>query len=133
LKYDGILKSGGVTQMQKRILAVDERSDLCNLVKVVLEDDGYEVLLRGTPFRNIAEIEALHPDLILLAPRDVVDCVGRQTLHLLRHHSIPILVLVREPEYVLEQDRECAGKHTTFTQSPGNIDDLIAVVQRALI
>lgn len=119
--------------MKKRILVVDERSGLCGLVKAVLEEDGYEVLLHGTSFRNVAEIEALHPDLLLLAPTDVVDCVGRQTLHLLRHSSIPVLVLVREPEYVLEQDRECAGKHTTFTQSPGNINDLTEAVHQALI
>lgn len=119
--------------MKKRILVVDGRSDLCGLVKAVLEEDGYEVLLYGTPFRNAAEIEALSPDLLLLAPTDSVNCIGRQTLHLLRHHAIPILVLVREPEYILKQDREYAGKHTTFTQSPGNIDDLTGAVHQALI
>ena len=120
-------------KMKKRILIVDERLDLCEMVKAILEDDGYEVLLDSTPFRNTAEIEALHPALVLLAPTDVENGVGRQTLQLLRHHSTPVLVLVREREYVREQDRQYAGEHTMFTQSPGNIDDLIVVVEQALI
>ena len=121
-------------RMNKRILVIDDRPDLLNLVKNILEYEGFEVQLRGIPFRDGAEIEALNLDLIILAVTDVVDCIGRQTLKLRRQYSLhtPVLVLVREWWFRLEQDQELMDEHTLFVRSPSDVEVFLNQVRQAL-
>src|SRR5690348_1452809 len=102
--------------MSKRILVIDDRPDLSYMVQCILKEEGFEALLRGIPFQDITEVEALNLDLIILAVTDIVDCIGRQTLKLLRPHPshTPVLVLVREPWFKLEQDQKLMDERTLF-------------------
>lgn len=120
--------------MNKRILVIDDRPILTDLVKSILEEEGFEVQIRGIPFWNITEIEALDPDLIILAVTNIVDCIGRQTLKQRRQYSLytPVLVLVREPEFILEQDQGLIDEHTMFVRSPFDIEVFLDQVQQAL-
>lgn len=118
--------------MNKRILVVDRQPDILDLVKEILEDEGYEVLLRQKPFQSITEIETLHPDLTLLAVTSNVNCIGKQTLKKLKHSSIPILALVPEPWCSLKQFRNLMSEHTTFLRSPFHIAALTDAVHQAL-
>jgi CheY-like chemotaxis protein len=108
--------------MTKRILCIGERPENLALVRDILEDEGYETLLRATPFHDRMEIEALHPDLIMLTVTAVADCLGRQTLRVLNRKSEavspPVLVWVRAAEDILPQDRDLMSEQISFIRIP---------------
>jgi CheY-like chemotaxis protein len=109
-------------QMSKRILCVGERPNILAVARDILEDEGYEVLLRATPFRERTEIEALHPDLIALTLTAVTDCIGRQTLRVLNlkgeAFSPPVLVWVRAAEDMLPEDQDLICEYVFFLHLP---------------
>jgi two-component system response regulator VicR len=54
--------------MKKRILIIDDDSDILELLKIVFRDSGHEVIFSQTAL-DINHISVLHPDLILLDVR----------------------------------------------------------------
>ena len=120
--------------MTTRILYSDERPDRCALARDILEAEGYEVVLRSTPFRDAAEMVALHPDLILLALTACHESLGRKTLNLVKTQaaSPPVLVFFLGAEDFWEQDRDVMGKPITFVRTPFDLDALLNVIHQAL-
>jgi DNA-binding response OmpR family regulator len=64
--YNILRKFEQVENMNKRVLIVDDEENICELLKLELELDGYvcETALDGTS--ALAIFEAFHPDLVLL-------------------------------------------------------------------
>lgn len=112
--------------MTKRILLVDHRPDIVDLVKNILEYGGYAILARLTPYQYASEIDALHPDLVIVG---LGSFVGRETLKLLKPTTIPVLALYMEPEQFTKQD-ELMSENITFVRSRFDIDDLLRVVEQ---
>ena len=54
--------------LKKRILVIDDDEDILNILKIILEDEGYEVIPLNTG-ASAEEIHLMHPDLILLDVR----------------------------------------------------------------
>jgi CheY-like chemotaxis protein len=52
--------------MAQRILVIDDDDDLLEMYRAALEHVGYEVSLSPTVFEDVADVERLHPDLLLL-------------------------------------------------------------------
>ncbi len=51
--------------MSKRILVIDDDPDILEILNIVFEQEGYEVILSATG-TEAEHIEELHPDLVLL-------------------------------------------------------------------
>jgi len=52
--------------MTARIVIIDDEEDILELLSVLLQDEGYEVYLRKLIFEDLADVEHLSPDLIIL-------------------------------------------------------------------
>lgn len=52
--------------MATRILVINDTQEILDLFRILLEGEGYEVVLSGFPFQQISEIEQISPDLIIL-------------------------------------------------------------------
>jgi two-component system response regulator VicR len=54
--------------MQKRILIIDDDEDILEILNIIFQDEGFDVVLSNTG--EVAEhLELVHPDLILLDVR----------------------------------------------------------------
>ncbi len=120
--------------MATRILVVNDKQEILELFRMLLEEEGYEVVLSGFPIQQMSDIEQIHPDLIIL---DLVfgdQKSGWQMLQMLKMKrstaSIPVIVctaalgMVREQEgYLVSQ-----GVHVVF--KPFDIDHLLTNIKQ---
>ncbi len=120
--------------MATRILVVNDTQEILELFRMLLEEEGYEVVLSGFPIQQMSDIEQIHPDLIIL---DLVfgdQRSGWQMLQMLKMKrstaSIPVIVctaalgMVREQEgYLVSQ-----GVHVVF--KPFDIDHLLTNIKQ---
>lgn len=54
--------------MAKRIMVIDDNEDILELVRIIFQDDGYDVFISNTS-ETAAYIHVLRPDLIILDVR----------------------------------------------------------------
>ena len=52
--------------MAARILVVNDTQEILELFRMILEGEGYEVILSGFPIQQISDVEQINPDLIIL-------------------------------------------------------------------
>ncbi len=81
----------------KRVLAIDDSKDFLELLKMLLEDEGHEVISYSSMIKDVQEIERMHPDLIILDLLLGEDKQGGwQTLQILKGQqdtrSIPVIL-----------------------------------------
>ena len=122
--------------MAARILVVNDTQEILELFRLLLEEEGYEVVLAGFPIQQIGDVERIKPDLIILDLVFADQTSGWQMLQMLKMkratQSIPVIVcsaalqLVREQEgYLVSQ-----GVHVVF--KPFDIDHLLVHVKELL-
>src|SRR5579875_1451151 len=119
-----------------RILVVNDTQEILELFRLLLEDEGYEVMLSSFPIQKVTEIEQMHPDLIIL---DLVfgdQKSGWQMLQMLKMWnstaSIPIIVCTAATQLVREQEGYLVSKGVHVVYKPFDIDELLAAVKQAL-
>src|SRR5258708_39352097 len=82
--------------MAARILVVNDKQEILELFRTLLEEEGNEVILAGFPIQQISEIEQIKPDLIILDFVFVDQKTGWQMLQMLKMTrapaAIPVLV-----------------------------------------
>jgi DNA-binding response OmpR family regulator len=82
----------------KKILVVDDDKDICDLLKLYLQNDGYEVYISGDGYDAINKFETIKPDLALL---DIVlsGIDGWQVCREIRRSSdVPIIMITSKTE-----------------------------------
>ena len=127
--------------MNKRILLADDDPDVIEVVSMLLEDEGYEIIAAKDGEEALARIEGENPDLVildLLMPR--VD--GFAVINTLREpryerwSGIPVIVLtsVREEvsrrRYELETGRSM--EYAAYLEKPADPDELLDTVSSLL-
>lgn len=125
----------------KKILLADDDPDVVEVVSMLLEEEGYEIVTAKDGAEALEKIEREDPDLIildLLMPR--VD--GFAVFNTLREPAyerwsrIPVIVLtsVREEvsnrRYELETGRRM--EYAAYLEKPADPDELLATVTRLL-
>jgi DNA-binding response OmpR family regulator len=122
----------------KKILVVDDELDIRNLVKMILEKNGYQVILARNGVEALREAIIELPDLILL---DVVMPAksGWEVCKTLkaqdRTKHIPIIILtVLSLTLGDENSRRYAGEAGAdgYVPKPFNTDELLAEVEKRL-
>lgn len=127
--------------MQKKILLADDDPDVVEVVSMLLEDEGYEVVTAKDGAEALEKIKLENPDLIildLLMPH--VD--GFAVFDMLRDpryerwSKIPVVILtsVREEvsnrRYELETGRKM--DYAAYLEKPADPDELLATISRLL-
>lgn len=122
--------------MATRILVVNDTQDILEMFRLLLEAEGYEVIVSSFPLQDIFEIEKLSIDLIIL---DVVfgqEKTGWQMLQLLKMHpstaSIPIIICSASQQAVQEQEGYLVSKNVLVVYKPFELEDLLHTITQAL-
>jgi DNA-binding response OmpR family regulator len=118
----------------RRILAVDDDSDILEVLRYILEDSGYEVETLSNGYNLFSTIRAHQPDLILL---DVM-LGGLDGRELCKHlkavketHDIPV-ILISASHYVSLGSLNQDGGPDDFIAKPFDIDVLLRSIKRQL-
>jgi CheY-like chemotaxis protein len=114
----------------KKVLVVDDDNDILDVIRIILEDEGYEVSTLDNGRDVLGVVASNMPDLILL---DVMLCGmdGRDICKNLKSHAlyklIPIIMI--SASHNLQGLLEEEGSADGFISKPFDIDNLIDVVQ----
>jgi DNA-binding response OmpR family regulator len=119
--------------MSKKILAVDDDTEIVEVIKIILEDEGYEVstLTNGKNVLNV--VSSLRPDLILL---DVMlgGMDGREICKSIKSHAIfkyiPIVMI--SASHNLQSLLKLPGSPNDFLSKPFDIENLVSKVKAQL-
>lgn len=122
--------------MKTRILVINDTQEILDLFRIMLEEEGYEVVLSGFPFQKISEVEEINPDLIIL---DVIfndEKTGWQMLQLLKMRrstaSIPVIVCTAALNAVREQEGHLVSQGVHVVYKPFDINHILATIKLAL-
>ena len=123
--------------MAARILVVNDTQEILELFRMFLEEEeGYEVVLAGTPMQRIKEVEQINPDLIIL---DLVfgdEKTGLQMLQMLKMQrstaTIPVIVCTAALDLVREQEGYLVSQGVHVIYKPFDLDHLETNVKQLL-
>jgi DNA-binding response OmpR family regulator len=122
--------------MAKRILVINDTQEILELFRILFEEEGYEVILSGVPLQKVADVEQIHPNLIVL---DIIfrqEKNGWQMLEMLRMNRttayIPIVICTAALKDVQEQEGYLNNQGIRIVYKPFDIDVLLDIVKIAL-
>jgi len=122
--------------MPPRILVINDTQEILDLFRILLEEEGFEVVLSGFPFQQVSEIEQISPDLIIL---DIIfgdEKTGWQMLQLLKMKrstaSIPVIVCTAALNVVREQEGYLVLQGVHVVYKPFDIDHILTTIKLAL-
>src|SRR5579883_572672 len=122
--------------MKKRILVVNDTQEILELFRLLLEEEGYEVLLSGVPLQSLREVEQLRPDLIVLDILFRDEKTGWQMLEMLRLSRstalIPVLICSAALREIQEQEGYLNSQGVRIVYKPFDIDVLLQTIKAML-
>jgi DNA-binding response OmpR family regulator len=118
-------------QAQAPILVVDDDYHLCQMVKWVLEDEGFEVQMAADGREAVERALLQQPKLILLDMRlPLLDGKGvAKQVH--AHYGTRVPIILMSADWHGEEKRRQI-EAVAYVRKPFNIDDLLQVVQNTL-
>jgi len=122
--------------MAQRILVIDDTQEILDLLRTILEKDGYEVHVARYIFEDLHEIEQLHPDLIILDFMIGKQNEGWQMLQELKTYpptaSIPVMITSVAMSLVSEQQNYFDQRGIPRLPKPFDVDYLLQTVRQML-
>ena len=122
--------------MATRILVVNDTQEILELFRILLETEGYDVILAGFPIQQIADVEQINPDLIILDFIFGDQTSGWQMLQMLKMQrstaSIPVIVCTAALNMVREQEGYLVSQGVHVIFKPFDIDHLMTNIKQAL-
>lgn len=115
---------------------VNDTQEILDLFRDILEEEGYRVSLYSYAFQDVAEIEALRLDLVILDFVIGGEAHGWQLLQKMkmtrRTANIPVIVCTAALQLVRELEGHLRAKNVLVVLKPFDIDDLVDAVATAL-
>jgi CheY-like chemotaxis protein len=119
----------------KRILVVNDTPEILDLLRAILEDEGYEVVAYSYAFDDLVEVKRIAPDLIVLDFIIGDENYGWQLLQKLKLDRATATIPVVVCSAALHLLRELAGhlqeKGVAIVPKPFDIDDLLRAIDAA--
>ncbi len=124
--------------MSSRILAVDDDESLLEIYHLLLEGEGYDVLLSQRIIDDMTELEQLHPDLVLLDVKISQADDGLTMLEQLRSHratsSLPVvLCTAAAAKPVRERVEDYRRQGVPVVYKPFKVEELLQTIRGALL
>lgn len=120
--------------MSKRILLIDDDSNVANYVKFRLQKKGYELHHIDNGLDGVDAIKNLKPDLVILDMM-MPGIDGREVAEIVKEQNLMDLsrIIVLSGKEVSEEVKALfdLGIHD-YLQKPFNIDNLVIRIERAL-
>ena len=122
--------------MPKKILVVDDNADILELIKIVLSDEGYNVLLEAHRLHDLDIIKSTNPDLVIidqLIRGDISswEVVQKMRLDPVTAH-IPVILCTASVDVVKELNVQLNSDRVHLIYKPFDIDDLVNEVNVSL-
>ncbi len=122
----------------KQILVIEDHPESAELLKMILEDEGYRVKCVATGRAALQvfapdKTPAFNPDLTLLDLR-LPDMSGLEFVEELRKNQSsipPIIILSADPPYSLKEAARSIG--ALSVRKPFDFDELFSAIERSLI
>ena len=118
------------------ILVINDDQEILTLFEEILREAGYNVLLSSAAIRDLAEIERIQPDLIIIDYLIGNEDSGWQMLQKIKLRrgiaAIPIVVCTAATKLLLETSGYLLSKRVVAVPKPFDIDELLAAIERAL-
>jgi CheY-like chemotaxis protein len=123
--------------MKSHILIIDDDQSILEMMRLVLEEEGgYRVTTAESTFEEVADIERLQPDLILLDFLLQGRNTGWNFLQKLKLHrptkDIPIVLCTAALSDVKEQESILIQKGIPILYKPFDVDELLHIVDQIL-
>jgi DNA-binding response OmpR family regulator len=122
----------GVATPPRHILVVNDTQEILDLFRDILEEEGYRVSLSTFTFRDLDDIVALQPDLIILDFMIGGEDYGWQLLQKTKMNrttaKIPIIVCTAALQLARELEGHLKEKGVGIVLKPFDIDDLLREV-----
>lgn len=119
-----------------RILVINDTQEILELFRLLLEGEGYEVILSGFPVQQINDVKLIKPDLIILDFVFGDQKTGWQMLQILKMDretaTIPVIVCTAALDMVREQEGYLVSQGVHVVFKPFDIDHLLSNVKQML-
>jgi CheY-like chemotaxis protein len=125
----------------KKILVVDDKSELLHLMRRVLEDEDYQVTLLQNGLDALDQVKSQLPDLLILDLK-LGEISGQDVLKALKQdpvtQEIPVIVYTAAVLEAEEVSQLIKAESTTYenvrvVQKPFDLDRLLALVGQMLV
>jgi len=118
------------------ILVINDTQEVLEVMRDLLEDEGYRVTLHSDAIRDIDRIREIAPDMVILDHLMGDEEYGWQIIQKLRLDRelarLPIVVCTAAARMVRELEGHLKAKGITVVLKPFDIDDLLNAVRAAL-
>jgi DNA-binding response OmpR family regulator len=127
---------GGGARMALRVMVFNDSKEILELFHEILSDEGYEVLLGSFGIDDLAEVERVKPELLVLDHVVGRERSGWQLLQKLKMRRstahIPVVVCTTAIKLAKEMEGYLTSKGVSVVLKPFDIDDLLNAVKKAL-
>ena len=122
--------------MSAHIMVINDNQEILTLFEEILTEEGYSVSLYSFAMHDLAEVEQIKPDLIILDHIMGGEAVGWQMLQKLKMRrstaNIPVVVCTAAVKAVQEMEGYLKAKGVGLVLKPFDIEDLLEAVALAL-
>ncbi len=122
--------------MATHIMVVNDTPEILELFEDILTEEGYTVSLYSYAVHDLAEVERIKPQLIILDYLMGGEDVGWQMLQKLKMRrstaDIPVVVCTAAVKAVQEMEGYLKAKGVGLVLKPFDIDDLLAAIRQML-
>lgn len=122
--------------VKHHILVINDTQEVLEVMRDLLEDEGYRVTLHSDAIRDIERIREIAPDMVILDHLMGDEEYGWQIIQKLRLDrdlaQLPIIVCTAAARMVRELEGHLKAKGITVVLKPFDIDDLLNAVRAAL-
>jgi DNA-binding response OmpR family regulator len=119
-----------------RVLVINDDESILELFQMLLQSEGYEVLTSVEAIENIADVEALQPELVILDLKLGMQEEGWIMLQKLRMYpptaGIPVIVCTAALDIVRQQESTLQDKGIPIVYKPFSLDELLKAVHSVL-
>lgn len=118
------------------ILVINDTQEVLEVMKELLQDEGYQVTIHSTAIRDLQIIQEIGPNLLILDHLMGDEEYGWQLVQKLRLNrelaALPVIVCTAAIKMVKELEGHLKAKGITVVLKPFDIDDLLEAVRAAL-
>jgi CheY-like chemotaxis protein len=124
------------TESVKHILVINDAQEILEVLKELLEDEGFRVTIHSKAIRDLETIKSIRPDLIILDHMMGAEEYGWQMVQLIRLDrelaELPMIVCTAAKAMVEELQGHLKVKGVTVVIKPFDIDDLLKAINACL-
>ena len=122
--------------MPPRILVINDDQSILDLFSLLLEAEGYEVIISRIAYEEVSDVDKLRPALIILDFKIDNHNAGWTFLQKLKMYrptkDVPLILCTAALKEVREQEEVLRQKGIPLIYKPFDIDELLQVVQQFL-